>query len=424
VANREIGEWLLAFTFGATYFSSVVIVVGGAWAFLWGSSSLIIPIFNVVLGALATFILIGRKITELSQRHEALTVPELFAKMYGDPKLQRLLGIMTAIGLTLYAATVISGASAMVSSVFGIDMATAAIIIAFVMALYVAAGGMYSVVWTDALQGIIMAIGILTLASLAISRAGGVVMLDSAKPFAPSVNLDLIFDLALLTSVAVWGLPQLINRFYTAKGPRVARRATVIATAFALIVTYGSFLSGLAGDVILGHNVEPLKVIPLLSEELMGSLGAALFSAAVLAAAMSTADSISLTVGSAIAYDIFDIKDTRILRALSFLGMIIAALISVATLSLPKGLAGAVTAIFKTGWTLTAGAFLVPVLATVFGKGDRESILISSLVGAFVALVYGLGKALKLVLPFYDLSFAITILASLLAFLVVKLVRR
>ena len=422
VANREIGEWLLAFTFGATYFSSVVIVVGGAWAFLWGSTSLLIPVFNVVLGAFLTFILVGRKITELSQKHDALTVPELFAKVYGDRRLQRILGLVTAVGLTLYAATVISGASAMVGSVFGIDMATAAILIAGIMALYVAAGGMYSVVWTDAMQGIIMAVGISVLALLALSKVGGVSALDSARPAAP-VNPALILDLALLTSVAVWGLPQLINRFYTAKGPKVVKRATVIATAFAFIVTYGSFLSGLAGSLVLG-KVEPLKVVPLLSKELMGAFGAALFSAAVLAAAMSTADSISLTVGSAVAYDVFGIRDTKVLRALSFASMIVAALIAVATLTLPKELAGAVTAVFKTGWTLAAGAFLVPVLATIFHKGDKESVLASSAVGALVALAYGLGRALKVPMPFYDLSFAVTILLSALAFFLVKALRR
>ncbi|NPA84688.1 MAG: hypothetical protein GXO07_01620 [Crenarchaeota archaeon] len=422
VANREIGEWLLAFTFGATYFSSVVIVVGGAWAFLWGSSSLLIPVFNVALGAFLTFVLVGRKINELSQKYDALTVPELFAKIYNDTNLQKILGLVTAIGLTLYAATVISGASAMVGSVFGLDMATAAILIASIMALYVAAGGMYSVVWTDALQGIIMAIGIFILAMLALNRAGGVAALEAARPAAP-VNMGLILDLALLTSIAVWGLPQLINRFYTAKGPNVVRRAAVIATAFAMVVTYGSFLSGLAGSLVLGQ-VEPLKVVPLLSQELMGPVGAALFSAAVLAAAMSTADSISLTVGSAIAYDMFGIRSTKVLRALSFASMLAAALIAVATLTLPKELAGAVTAVFKTGWTLAAGAFLVPVLATVFQKGSKEAVLASSAVGATVALVYGVGRAVKAPLPFYELSFAITIFLSALAFLVVYALRR
>ncbi len=50
VANKEIGEWLLTFTFGATYFSSVVIVVGGAWAFLWRGNSMVIPLMNVLVG--------------------------------------------------------------------------------------------------------------------------------------------------------------------------------------------------------------------------------------------------------------------------------------------------------------------------------------------------------------------------------------
>ena len=426
VANREIGEWLLAFTFGATYFSSVVIVVGGAWAFLWGSPSLIIPVFNVILGALLTFILIGIKISALSEKFDTLTVPELFAKAYNHKGLQRLMGFVTAIGLTLYAATVISGAAAMVGTVFKIDLATAAFIIAGVMAVYVALGGMYSVVWTDAIQGIIMALGVLALVTLASSKVGGIAGLNEAKPFLPpnKIDLNLIFDLALLTSIAVWGLPQLINRFYTAKSPRVVKRSTVIATLFAFIVTYSSFLSGLAASEILDKPVHPLKAIPTLAKVLMGPVGAAVFSAAVLAAAMSTADSISLTVGSAIAYDMFGIKNTKVLRVLSFLSMIIAAVIAVLTLTLPKELAGAVTTIFKTGWTLTAGAFVVPVLATVFNKGTRASVVASSLVGAGVALAYGLGRAFKYPIPYSDLSFAITIISSAFVFLIVYILEK
>ncbi len=426
VANREIGRWLLALTFGATYFSSVVIVVGGAWAYMWGSDSLIIPVFNVVIGALLTFIFIGKKINDLSEKYDALTVPELFAKVNKSRNLQRFLGAVTAVGLTLYAATVISGAAAMVGTVFKIRLDVAAFIIATVMAVYVALGGMYSVVWTDALQGMIMAIGILALALISTSQAGGINGLEAAKPALPqTLNPRLIVDLALLTSIAVWGLPQLINRFYTAKDPAVVRKATGIATLFAFIVTFGSFLSGLAATKVLATPPkEPLKAIPTLVASVMGTAGAAVFSAAVLAAAMSTADSIALTTGSAIAYDIFGIRRTNVLRIVSFLSMIAAAVIAVITLRLPTQLAGAVTAIFKTGWTLTAGAFIAPVLALVLNKNDRAAVIASALAGASVALAYGLAKAMKMKVPFADMSFAVTVCVALITYAIVYILRR
>ena len=428
VANREIGRWLLAFTFGATYFSSVVIVVGGAWAYMWGQPSLIIPVFNVVLGALATFMLLGHRVNMLSRLYDALTVPELFAKIYSSPGLQRLLGAVTALGLTLYAATVISGAAAMVGTVFHMNLAVAALLISTLMAVYVALGGMYSVIWTDALQGIIMALGVASLLAFSLGRAGGLRGLEAAAPALPASRIDmtLIMDLALLTSIAVWGLPQLINRFYTARDPGVVRRAAGIATLFAFVVTFSSFLSGLAAArLFAGHPPsDPLKAIPVLAHEVLGPVGAAVFSGAVLAAAMSTADSIALTAASAVVYDVMGVRSTRLLRAASFLAMILAAGIAVATLSLPRGLAGAVTAIFKTGWTLTAGAFLVPVLVTVAGRGDRVSVVASSLTGAAVALAYGVAKALHVALPFMHAAFAVTVLLSAAAYLAARLLAR
>jgi len=425
VANRKIGNWLLAFTFGATYFSSVVIVVGGAWAYMWGQASLIIPVFNVVLGALATFILFGQRINRLSRIHDALTIPELFGKIYSSKGLQRLLGLMTAIGLTLYAVTVISGAAAMVGTVFHIDLATAAFIIAVLMAVYVALGGMYSVVWTDTLQGLMMAGGVTALLVISLSRVGGITALEAAKPALPpeKINTRLIFDLALLTSIAVWGLPQLVNRFYTARSPGIVRRATGIATLFAFIVTYSSFLSGLAAAELLRNNPppDPLKAIPTLAGMVLGPIGAAVFSGAVLAAAMSTADSIALTTGSAVVYDVLGIRSTRALRVASFLAMITAAAIAVATLSLPKELAHAVTTIFKTGWTLTAGAFLAPVVTTVLGVRSREAVVASAVAGAATALAYGVAKAARVALPLADMSFTVTTIVSFAVYIVVYL---
>jgi len=212
VANREVRDWLLAFTFGATYFSSVVIVVGGAWAYMWGPTTLLIPLLNVVVGAFLAFIVVGRKIARLSLELDALTVPELLAKIHGSSVLQRVFGIVTSAGLTLYAATVISAVSAMVGTVFHVDLRLAAFIIAGVMALYIALGGMYSVVWTDALQGVVMSSAIAVVALLALGRVGGLAGLEHVEPLKPA-PITLIVDLALLTSIAVWGLPQLLNRF-------------------------------------------------------------------------------------------------------------------------------------------------------------------------------------------------------------------
>ncbi len=183
-------------------------------------------------------------------------------------------------------------------------------------------------------------------------------------------------------------------------------------------------MSGLAASHLINGKINPLQAIPTLAKEMLGPVGASVFSAAVLAAAMSTADSISLTIGSAIGYDVLRIKDTKTLRLLSFLSMIVAAGIAVLTLTLPKELAAAVTSLFKTGWTLTAGSFLVPVLAIVFKIGRSESVVISSFAGASVALLYGVSKALGFKLPFTDLSFCITIAVSALVFALMEVIRR
>ncbi len=421
VANREIGDWLLAFTFGATYFSSVVIVVGGSWAYMWGDISLVVPLANVALGVLVTFILVGSRVARLSNRFDALTVPELFYKVYGVRSMRLLLAGVTSLGLLFYAATVLAGAAVTLSTILRMDIVTSALIVATVVAVYVALGGMYSVVWTDALQGVVMASGIAALLALAFARTGGGFVAGTAplKPVSPL----LIADLALLTSIAVWGLPQLLNRFYTVPSQRVVCRATGLAAVFAFIVSYGAFLAGFAARSIV-PGVPPLKAVPELARVLMGATGSAVFLAAVLAASMSTADSVALTIASSVVYDIVGSRRTIMLRLASLLAVLAALGISLASLLAPKDVAMAVTTVFKTGWSMVAGAYLVPVLALIAGSKRRLAMMASSIAGSATALAYGLCRALGRPLPLTELSFSMTILVSALAYVLVALAER
>jgi len=414
VANRNMGTWLLAFTFGATYFSSVVIVVGGMWGYLWGTWSLVIPVLNVILGVLVTFKLIGSRISVLGHKLKALTIPELLARVHGSKGLQVYLGSMAAIGLTLYAATVVAGASVMLATVLGLSLTSSAVILVSIIAAYVVLSGMYGIVWTDALQGIVMATGVALLAGAAVSIAGTKqVALQSTLETTRFPGLDLLFDIALITSIAVWGLPQMLNRFYTVREKKVVDRASLIALGFATIVTFGSYISGILARSILGSVPAP-KVVPLMAESLLGPWGAALIAAAIIAASMSTMDSIGLTVGSSVAYDVLGRRDVSSVRLVSSLVMLGVLGVVIAMFNAPSSLSHTLTSVFKLGWSITGIAFIPPVLSMVTGRGTRRSVIAGSLAGAAVVLLYGLSGLASFALPLRHLSFTLALTVSLI----------
>ncbi|MEB3757147.1 MAG: hypothetical protein GSR79_09890 [Desulfurococcales archaeon] len=408
-----MGTWLLAFTFGATYFSSVVIVVGGMWGYLWGSWSLIIPVLNVTLGVLVTFKLIGAKISVLGDRLKALTIPELLARIHGSSTLQSYLGSMAAIGLTLYAATVVAGASVMLATILNITLTTSAVILVSIIAAYVVLSGMYGIVWTDALQGVVMAAGVALLAGAAVMASGTHSQgIETAVVSSKFPGLDLLLDIAIITSIAVWGLPQMLNRFYTVKEEKVVSRASLIALGFATLVTFGSYASGIIARSLLG-SVPPPKVIPILAESLLGPWGAGIMAAAIIAASMSTMDSIGLTVGSSVAYDVMGEKDVRSVRLISSIVMLAVLGIVIGMFNAPSSLSNTLTGIFKLGWSITGIAFIPPVLSMVTRRGTRRSVIAGSVIGIALVALYGLSGITGLTLPLQHLSFTISLTISL-----------
>ncbi len=408
VANRSMGKWLLAFTFGATYFSSVVIVVGGMWGYLWGAWSLVIPVLNVILGVYFTFNFIGKKIAVIGAESGSLTIPELAARLGGGRGMRLYLAAMAAVGLTIYAATVASGAAVMVSSVMHMGLESSALLVVAIIGAYVVMSGMYGIVWTDALQGIVMALGVALLLTAAIGHGGSGMDTSLFTRVSKSFpGLDLLLDIAVLTSVAVWGLPQLLNRFYTVRDEETVGKAGLVALVFASIVTFGSYITGIIARSVLPPGTPPPKVVPLMAQHLLGAVGSSIIAAAIIAASMSTMDSIGLTVGSALAYDILGRRDTRSVRAFS--GLMMAAVLGLVALifSAPQNLAGSLTHVFKLGWSITGVAFIPSVIAITTGRGSPARIVAGSLAGTGIVLVYGIAGLLGFSVPLHNLSFTI-----------------
>ena len=56
IGGRQIGPWVTALSFVAAYFSSVVIIGGGGYGYMFGMATLWIGAINVLLGCAASMI--------------------------------------------------------------------------------------------------------------------------------------------------------------------------------------------------------------------------------------------------------------------------------------------------------------------------------------------------------------------------------
>ncbi len=194
------------------------------------------------------------------------------------------------------------------------------LLLAAMILLYETLGGMRAVAWTDALQGVLMMIGLGVLLHWLLGDAGGLGALTreilAVRPDAADLP-DARVQANWLSTIALLGIasvvyPQAIQRIYAARSGRILRRSLALMSFMPLATTWVVTLIGLAAIARfqgLG-DVEADRVMPLLLGEwaragLGYSVAAMVVFLGALAAIMSTADSVLLSLGSVVAEDLF-----------------------------------------------------------------------------------------------------------------------
>jgi Na+/proline symporter len=193
------------------------------------------------------------------------------------------------------------------------------VILAAMVLFYETLGGMRAVAWTDAAQAMLMLVGLSALLGWLLDEAGGLGPMTAGilevRPeagFVPGARekANWVSTIVLLGLASVV-YPQAIQRIYAARSARTLRRSMALMTFMPLCTTLVVTLIGLAAIPRLEGlgAVEADAVMPLLlgawSElGLFTTFAAVLVFLGALAAIMSTADSVLLSLGSMVAEDL------------------------------------------------------------------------------------------------------------------------
>ena len=224
-----------------------------------------------------------------------------------------LLAQLTAMGLLLQGMTTYEPRTAFVAGV---------ILLAVIMLVYETLGGFRAVAWTDLIQGSILMVGFAILLFVVLDHFGGLAksykLLESAKPekvAAPdALGIRQWFSYIVVVGIGGALYPQAIQRIYAARNQRVLRNG--VATMAFLPLT-ASLIAVLVGVTAAASpelaNLKDTDSDRVFSEVCRIVMDQSLFHrwlivvllAAVLAALMSTADSVLLSVSSMLTKDIY-----------------------------------------------------------------------------------------------------------------------
>jgi sodium/proline symporter len=397
-------------------------------------------VIGIALGILASWSLIAAHLRRQSERLGALTIPDYFDMRFaGYPQgLRRTIRILSMLIIiffyTGYVAAQFVGGGKILNATFGIDPSWGIIIGAVVVMLYTMLGGFLAVVWTDVVQGIMMAGVAVVLPIVGILKLGGPQnFVDSLSPMGEGFltmnagKTGSAFVFGVMLGSLSWGFgylgqPHLLSRYMAIKNAIQVRRGTLIAMVWTLIAYWGAPMIGLVAVGVLGTNIaDPDTVMPLLARELMPGWIAGLMIAGAVAAMMSTADSQLIVVTSSLVEDAYVklLKPNTPPERLVFMSRVATFLASAVALLLALGSSDLIFDMVAYAWSGLGSSFGPPlVLALRWKRTTAYGVLAGMLAGTISNIIWKnvsvLNEGLDLKLATFVISFILTVAISLL----------
>ncbi len=410
LANRKLGGFVSALTYSATTYSAFMMIGLAGLTYLTGVGALgfeltyLCGMFMMVF-FLPRFWLVGKKYGYISPM-------ELLSDRYQNKGVGATAAILALVFLVPYGAVQLMGVGYLMNGISGGEIpVVVGIIIAVVCAIaWSRIAGLRSVAWTDAFQALLMITVSAVVLGVVINALGGFGAffgkLESAVPGLLTVptakgswNLNMFIGLALPWLFFLISNPQVSQRLFIPKSVTAMKQMLGGFLIFGFIYTLISVLWGFGATLLVpGLENADLATPRLLSLTMIPTGLAIVVMIGITAAAISTIDSILLTLSSVWARDIHKglinpkVSEKGELRV----GQWVIPIMAIIAFVFAWWAAG------KTGLDFmiaplasAASAGLLMAVPTIFGaffwkRGTAFGAIVSMIVGAIIVLVFQL----------------------------------
>lgn len=415
LGGRSVGPWLTAFAYGTSYFSAVIFVgYAGQFGYKYGVAATWIGIGNAVLGSMLAWRVLGRRTRVMTQHLDSATMPEFFGRRFQSKKLKVAASLIVFVFMIPYTASLYNGLSRLFGMAFNIDYTICIIVMAVLTGVYVIVGGYMATAVNDFIQGIIMLFGIVAIIVSVLKINGGFLgsvdalanIVDSTTSETPGVFASFfgpdplnLAGVVILTSLGTWGMPQMVQKFYSIKSEKSITKGTIISTLFAVVVAGGCYFLGGFGRLFANNDIVAAEGYDAIVPNMLSNLSPALIGLTVilvLSASMSTLSSLVMTSSSTLTIDVIKgsiVKNMSEKKQVLWIRILIVIFIAISVVIAVIQYKTNVTFIAQlmgVSWGAMAGAFLAPLLYGLYWKRTTKWGCIASFIFGAGFMIYNM----------------------------------
>ena len=421
VGGRSMGGVVLGLSFFATYSSTNSFIGFSGQAYTYGAAWLLVAP-AVVIFSLSAWVWVAPRLRAFTGAVDSVTLADYVGFRFESGTARLLAAVIVIFASFLYMIAVFKGIGNLLEIFLDIPYAAAIGFVFLIVVFYTAVGGFISVVKTDAVQGIVMSIAAVLLFWGTLRGAGGLGAIDAIRAAPATEGLfrwDAAMPFPVLIGIVVAGTlkfivdPRQLSRFYALADPAAVRRGLIVST-IAFLGVYTLLLPiGLYAHAVIGSGLaESDLVVPTLLGDagILPALPAAFILVAMLAAAMSSLDSVLLVMASTWERDVISlvrhVEEGRAVAETRFWVALFAIITAWLSLNPPGSI---VTLTAFSGGLYAACFFPAVVLGLLWRRGTGAGAVASLLIGLIVLLCWDwvpFSEAVHEVFPAMALSLA------------------
>lgn len=305
LAGRQLGYFMATMSIFATWFGAETCIGSSAAVYEEGLAGSRADPFGYTI----CLLVMGFVFAVPLYRRQLTTLGDLFRQRYGGG-VEKIAALVIVPSSVIWAGAQIHAFGQVISAISKIRPEITILCAAIVVVVYTGTGGLLADAVTDAVQGIVLILGLFLILFAVVGALGGV---SAAVTQIDTSKLNLFGDEAsVLERLEAWAIPifgsvlaqELISRTLASRSEHVAKRSALAGAGVYFVVGAIPVVIALIGSSLVGNLEEADQFLPTVADKLLHPVLYVVFSGALISAILSTVDSALLAAAALTSHNV------------------------------------------------------------------------------------------------------------------------